>query len=240
MDENWNPEPVACNRCGLIHVKCTAHTKSGKPCGRNRTRGMMVCKMHGGAGRHVQGAIRRRLALEVVSQELKLGGQLNVAPAEAMLAMVREAAWNVAMLRELVRELDHQPTPEGDLAAASLMAGEGGDAQPAWGGLNRAIAGRVDFDTLKAERHIVVRMYDDERERLVKWAKLCRDAGVEERMVRVAEEQGLWLTRTLDYVLDGLGLTPEQLDRVPELVRAIARESGLEIIDVEVVEESDP
>lgn len=185
----------------------------------------------------MQKAARRRLALAVVSQELKLGGQLDVAPADAMLAMVREAAWNVALLREIVRDLDHFPGAEGDEAARALLAGD--EQLPGWGGLSRAIAGRLDLETLRAERHVIVKMYDDERERLVKWSKLCRDAGVEERMVQVAEEQGLWLTRSLDYVLEGLGLTDDQRARLPGLIRSIARESGLEVIDAEVVDNGD-
>lgn len=77
----------------------------------------------------------------------------------------------------------------------------------------------------------VHKLYDEERERLVKWAKACRDAGVDEREVRLKEEQAelvaqgyRTLVASMQRVLLEAGLERKVIDavwseKVPGLVR---------------------
>lgn len=60
-----------------------------------------------------------------------------------------------------------------------------------------------------------VKLYNEERERLAKMAKLALDAGVSERQVRLAEQQGAMVADLIRKVLDDpdLGLSPEQQER---------------------------
>lgn len=165
----------------------------------------------------------------------RLGIPVEVDPSEAMLAMVHEAAGNVAFLRMRVQQLEQGGRLTGesddeDLLAALANIGEG-QAKPVKS-LRGTIAGRVDPKNLKAERHVLVAMYDDERERLVRWSKACRDAGVEEHRVALAEKQGAMLAEVLRDFLASLsgaliaaGLAQEVIRRVfaqdvPPLVRA--------------------
>lgn len=219
----------ACAKCearGVDHYghitprgdpSCRAHGRtSGKPCRNIPLVGTSVCYRHGG---HTPGAkygAQKRLTLAKIRSELDaLGGQLNVEPTEAMLVMVKEAAFNVAFLRSLVEQ---------------LRQGWESDA-----GAGDGIVGRVDPEKWTAKEHVLVAMYDRERDRLVRYAKMCRDAGVEERRVQIAEEQGRWLTRTLDLVFERLGLTTEQHNALPDIMRQVVKE--LEVVDAESWEE---
>jgi hypothetical protein len=50
-------------------------------------------------------------------------------------------------------------------------------------------------------------------------SKLALDAGVAERQVRIVEMQAQLLAQAIRGILGGLGLTPEQQAKAPELVR---------------------
>jgi hypothetical protein len=156
----------------------------------------------------VKAAAHRRLALgEAMADLERLGVPVEVDPAEAMLQMVYEAAGNVAVLRGWVQQLR---------GAESLIEGADADdvleamAQLGSGKTTVAksrkgvVAGRVDPTNWKAAPHVLVTMYNDERGRLVKWAKDCRDAGVEDRRIQLAERQGELLAGVLRSLLAGL------------------------------------
>lgn len=204
--------------------RCHATSKqSGEQCKRWAIPGGTVCAMHGGKTPQVARAAQRRLALgEAMSELTKLGVPIDVEPADAMLDMVREAAGNVAFLRSRVQELDQLLAgPDGNEIIAVLGGTKGDDPLEIPGG-PPAIAGRVDPRNFRAERHVLVVMYDEERERLVRWAKACRDAGVDERRVQLAEDQGRVLATVLRGALEGaLQLVASVLAGAPDLAAAV-------------------
>ena len=223
--------------------RCTATNRTGNPCKRQAIIGGTVCASHGGRAPQVQRAAARRLALGEALAELdRLGRPIDIDPSEAMLEMVREAAGNVAFLRSRVQELD-QLTRESREAEEALVAllGGGSEAREVSARSPAGIYGRVDPRNFRAERHVLVAMYDDERERLVRWAKACRDAGVDERRVQLAEDTGRMIADVLRGALAGALsvvvalLEPEQASavreawsaEVPAIVRAeIAKATG--------------
>jgi hypothetical protein len=78
--------------------------------------GQAVCRMHGGAaGRARAAAARRTARAEAVAQLRGLGRPVAVEPAEAMVAMVHEAAGNVAFLRAQVQHLGEEITIRDEL-----------------------------------------------------------------------------------------------------------------------------
>lgn len=195
--------PETCEQCQQPHLTprgtqaCAAHRKrrdeqTGRlvPCRNYPAVGQRVCRFHGGGAPQVRAAAKRRLALAAATAELdRLGGLADIEPAEAMLAMVHEAAANVAVYRRLVQSLElEQPDP----AAGGLLGG--------------TVAGPTGSTSklLEAAPHVWVAMYDAERERLVRWAKACRDAGVDEQRVRLAESQGRQLADVLRAFTTGL------------------------------------
>lgn len=179
-------------------VQCSARAKStGRQCTKKAIPGGTVCRNHGGRAPQTANAASRRLALgEAIAELDRLGRPHQIDPAEAMLEMVYEAAGNVAVLRRLVQQLEMQVDdhPGGlvddfaddpDLESQSLRA------------MGHGIAGRMDPTNWKTAPHVWVTMYDAERERLVRWAKACRDAGVDERRVQLAEDRGAQIAQVL-------------------------------------------
>jgi hypothetical protein len=80
-----------------------------------------------------------------------------------------------------------------------------------------------------------VKLWAEERDRLVKVAKACVDVGIEERRVRLAEQAGAQLAGVVRAVLDRLALSEEQrvlaLSVVPEEFRRL----GDDVVPGEVV-----
>jgi hypothetical protein len=76
-------------------------------------------------------------------------------------------------------------------------------------------------------------MHQDYSEKLGRVSKLALDAGVDERMVRVAEEQGRWLTGTLDVVFAKLLLTDDQLAALPAIMAEVLTQIGTEDDEIE-------
>jgi hypothetical protein len=80
-----------------------------------------------------------------------------------------------------------------------------------------------------------VRLYGDERDRLVKVAKTCVDVGIEERRVRLAESAGAQLAAVVRAVLDRLGLSDEQRVLALQVVPEEFRRLGGDVVEGEVV-----
>jgi hypothetical protein len=166
-------------------TRCRATSRQGRQCKQPPIPGGTVCRFHGGGAPQVRRAAEERLAVQQIEQLLdSMGGSLDVDPGEAILELVREAAFNVGWLRQQVSALRDGVT--------EMEFGPGG-------------ARRV---TEKA----IVRMYDAERERLAKFSQMAVAAGVEERRLRVEEDQAHVLVQVIAATLDDpeLGLTHAQ------------------------------
>lgn len=74
-----------------------------------------------------------------------------------------------------------------------------------------------------------IRWYTDERQRLLVAAATCIKAGVAERQVQVAEEQGRILAVSIRRILDQLGLSAEQQRAAPEVVRKVLTSVPIEV-----------
>jgi len=164
-------------------TRCGAKTRAGGRCVNRPVRGATRCRMHGGALPQVKRAAARRLAVEDARREVtRLGLALDVDPLDVLLDLVRESAGNVAAYRLVVEGLGIHVGPDG-------VATEGASGQGYY---------------VPEDAHILVRLYNDERDRLAKYARMCIDAGVSERKVRVAEQQAGTLARLFGETLDEL------------------------------------
>jgi hypothetical protein len=151
--------------------------RTGQRCRQWAMHGLSVCWRHGGAASQVKARGAQRVAQWTARRELvRLGAAVDVHPIDALLEMVREAAGNVAFLRGRVSELDQQA----GLVALPSDADQLFRAEGIYGPDHQG----------DGKRHILVAMYDEERDRLAKFAKLALDAGVDEKLVRIAEAQG--------------------------------------------------
>ena len=135
-----------------------------------------------------------------------LGLPREVDPATALLEEVCRTAGIVAWLEEKVRALD-----EDALAWGVTRVKDGGDDRGT---------------TSEAKPNIWYSMLADERKHLVAVCTATLKAGVDERRVRLAEQQGDLLVMVIRGILDDLRLSGAQLKLVPTVVprhlRAVA------------------
>lgn len=191
--------------------RCSAKNSAGKPCRARPIAGSTVCWTHGGAAPQVKAAAARRLSEAKAERILRSYGQkIDINPVEALLEEIRWTAGHVAWLRERVQELEQQ--------------------QLTWGRTTEVDKGSGEFpgvDTTQAAvPNVWLDLYQRERKHLVDVCKAAIGAGIEERRVRLAEQQGDMIVVVLQGILAELMLTADQQALVPEVasrhLRAIA------------------
>lgn len=191
--------------------RCTARTTSGKPCRKYPIAGGAVCRVHGGSAPQVKAAAERRIAEAKALKALgTYGRQIDINPVEALLEEIRWTAGHVAWLRERVQEVEQQALVWGRTTEVDKGSGEhpGTDV------------------TTAAVPNVWLDLYQRERKHLVDVCKAAIGAGIEERRVRLAEQQGDLIVAVLQNILAELMLTAEQQALVPAVasrhLRAIA------------------
>lgn len=181
-------------------------------CRRDPTRGADMCQKHGASVPRVRAAAARRLEQQAAEAAvITYGLPLEITPTEALIAEVQWSAGHVAWLREKVRQID------------------GGDAL-VWGRTeHRNKTGGEDHGTTDVEQakpSIWLELYLRERKHMVEVCATALKAGVEERRVKLAEQQGDLVAGVIRSILDDLALTPEQEAKVaesaPRHLRAVA------------------
>jgi DNA-binding TFAR19-related protein (PDSD5 family) len=180
--------------------RCTAKSKrSGQRCKRGATPGLDKCYIHAGLSRAEQ---------QVIRATITYGTPRDITPEAALLEEVRNAAGHVAWLRGKVAELEPDALT--------------------WGVSERAEKHATEFTgtdtTYRAALNVWLEAYHRERRYLLDVSKAALAAGVEQRLVELAEAQGVAIVSVLARVFDRLGLTPEQrvlaATVVPEELRA--------------------
>jgi len=216
--------------------RCTAHKKSptgqkGERCKAWALKGQTVCRVHGGKAPQNLAAARRRQAEERAQEILETYGRpIETTPSEALLDEVKWSAGHVAWLRQRVQEIESQAAPARNTSSDDEDDDEGGSSgrsHPLVWGVTRRKTGGDDWGrTEEAAPNIWLRLYQQERTHLVKVCEAAIRAGIEERKVRVAEQQGAQVAAVIRGVLAELRLTPEQQalvsDVVPRHLRALA------------------
>lgn len=202
-----------CPKCGhdhrtpTGHEACGGHQKQARGGGPCRSRagagtdhpGYGNCKFHGGTSRNGQRHAQRAHAEEAVRV---YGLPVVTTPEQALLDEVHRTAGHVAWLRERIADLDPDALTWGLTKREKVGASE-------FTGTNSVEAAAV---------HVWLELYLRERRHLVDVCAKAITAGIAERQVRLAEAQGQLMAQALIAILDGLALTEEQREKVPELV----------------------
>ena len=166
------------------------------------------CKFHGGAAPDYAKRAEKISADQLMR---RYGLPRNVDPHTALLEELARSAGHVEWLRAQVAELEH----DGVRSAQTQMIGPVGGAHDAWP---------------EYRPNVWIEMYNRERSHLAKVAKLCIDVGIEERRVRMAEQQGQLLAGVIKAILSDLGVlnNPE----TPKIVRKhlMTLSSGAEVL----------
>lgn len=194
------------SRCGGPRKKgrgpCTQFAGWGTP-----HPGVGRCKLHGGSTQTHVAAGRKALAVQAVKT---YGLPVDVSPTDALLNEVKWAAGHVAWLRDRVQELEQDALKWGKTKTEDHRATE-------FPGVNTTEA---------AAPNVWLELYARERKHLLDVCRAAIAAGIEERRVRLAEQQGALLASVIRAILDDLGLTPEQQAKAPEIaarhLRAVA------------------
>lgn len=175
---------------------------------------LTVCWKHGGALPQSRRAVKVRAATAHATRLMTTyGGKSNTTPLQALLDEVQWTAGHVEWLRRRVQDIE-----SGDLADRF-------DEDPlVWGVTRRKEGGDDRGVTEEAAPNIWVKLYQQERAHLVKVCAEAIRAGLDERMVRLAENQGQLVVGVIRGILADLNLSVEQQARVPAIVPARLRE----------------
>ena len=203
-----SPEPIE-GRCGAKLRGSDAY------CQATLAEGARRCRRHGGATTQAQAKAAERVAEKKFSRRMRVMGILDegedyddVDPAQALLRTVAQTAREVEFWEWMVRDLD----PD-DVIWGRTEHEEG--VGP---------LGAIDKTTEKAEVNVAVRSLIDARGRLVKWSSEALKAGIAERRVRIAEDTAAQIVGLLHRFVAALGLTPEQAERIPQILPPLLRE----------------
>lgn len=212
---------TTCTKCGQVHTGCTGHISSGdrkgQPC-RKPCRPGEVCTAHGGRAPQVKAAQERRRQEAAAAEAVAtLGLPIDISPTDALLQEVQWTAGHVQWLRRKVAELDDQGLVWGTTRTETEM---GASLQidvkdGAVAGVGSAPANKV---IQTAAPSLWYDLYERERKHLVNVCAAALKAGVEERRVRLAEQQGDLVAEVIRRILDALNLTDEQQALVPTIV----------------------
>jgi hypothetical protein len=181
-------------------VRCAAvNRETGERCRMRAVPGATVCTHHGGGAPQVRAKGRERRALQEARAMVDTYGlPVETTPEQAILDEVHRTAGHVAWLLLKIRDLNAD-----DLIWGVTKVKEGGDDRGT---------------TREAAVHVWLKLYRDERAHLAKVSADAIRVGIEARQVKLAEEQGSLVARTIRAILDDLHLTAAQRALIPQVV----------------------
>lgn len=183
-------------------AKCKGRKPDGSPCGRWPIKGALVCGSHG--GRAPQVAAKAKVRAELMAWGLDAP---TVDPGQTLLRLVSQSA---ARAERYALEL-----------FGMLAADEDGS-------LRKALTGDVwitdeDGAGHKAGEYIraLAILEAQERDRCANFCRIAIAAGLAERQVRIAEQQGQLLATVLREIIgdEQLALTADQRTVLPAVIR---------------------
>lgn len=195
----------------LDPTRCRARNRRGTQCGRRPIPGATVCNLHGGKAPQVLAAARRRVQ-EAEAREAaeRFAARVDVHPAQALLELVHYQAGIVAYWRARVEDIT--------------------DDDLEWGVTRTKTGGDDHGTTEEAAAHVAYRLLVEAQDKLAAYASAALKAGVEERRVRLAEQQGQLVADVIRGILSDLRLSPEQealvSEVVPRRLRALVAPAG--------------
>ena len=188
---------------GALQVKCSARTTQGNPCKKWAVKGTNVCLAHGAAAPQV------RNKANVVAEAMAWGfTDKTLDPGEVLLRLLTQSSMRAQRYAQELEELvEESPSLREALVADVWVQPDHGDAYKA-GEYIRGLA------QLEAQ----------ERDRCANFATKAIAAGLNERMVRVAEQQGQMLAAIVMKALADPDLPPLPPGAAEALKAAIARQ----------------
>lgn len=197
--------------------------KTGDQCGSIAMSGQNVCMFHGGKAPQNIKKAEERVTEEKARRIVETyGRRIDTTATEALLEEVQWTAGHVAWLRARVQEIETgvggAVDPDWDEAEEEPGTTASRPSPLVWGVTRRKTGGDDHGVTEEASPNIWLKLYQQERTHLVKVCAEAIKAGIEERRIKLAEQQGALVARAIRAILGDLDLTPEQEARVPDVV----------------------
>jgi hypothetical protein len=178
--------------------RCGARLKSGK--GRckhelgwgTQHHGVGRCKLHGGASPQAE---LGGLVLLARREQAVMGIPLSIEPQDAILECIRISAGEVAYASERIADLREE-----DAVGAVRRQSEREDAEG-------NVTQEIRFDAPQV--HIWIAVRHEAMDRLVQFSFAAIKAGIEERRVKIAEQQGMLLAQAIQGILRELGVSDQ-------------------------------
>lgn len=170
-----------------------------KPCRNSPVTGATVCHKHGVSGQVRAAGKQRETERKAAIEMRRFGEPVDTTPSEALLDTVKWTAGYVAWLREKVADITS-------------------DERLVWGQTRRKLGGHDTGTTHEAKPSPWLSLLGEWSDRLVKVCEAAIRAGIEERRVRIAEQQGALVADVIRKILGDLELTPEQASKAGEAV----------------------
>jgi len=195
--------------------KCKAKSRrTGQRCQRWPMLGQDVCPTHGGkAPQNLAAAARRMAEVKAAKYVETFGLPREIDPRDALLEEVYRTAGAIDWLHAHIRDLEPEDVVWGKTDEVTKTATE-------YEGVDTTYAAAVN---------VWVKLWQDERKHLVDVSKAAISAGIEERRVKLAEQQGALLAGVIKAVLGDLELTPEQAARAPRVVADRLRDVSMSL-----------
>jgi hypothetical protein len=211
-----------CLMCGMKHISrqfpdkasCNGHTTdqdgTRHPCRKLPSAGTTVCRKHGATAPQTKAAAQRRIEKDKAARLAARVLGTSPTQIDAITALHMQICWaqtHVDWYRAQVQRL----VPD------ALV----------WGETEIRDADMQGLTVIqRSEANMWLRLYNEERERLVNWSTRAVAAGLAEREVRIGEQLGAQLAQVIRLVLSDLKLTEEQVEAaakvVPKRLRAIS------------------
>lgn len=191
--------------------RCTSTSKrTGDRCGAWAIPGLDVCRWHGGATKKAQAKAQRNQQRDAAhTAATRFGVPIDTTPQQALLDEVQRTAGMVAYYGAKAQEVadrDHAALVRGVTREENREGFQAGSTR-----------------VIEAAPNIWLTLWNDERDRLVRVSAAAIKAGIEERRVQLAEQQGQLIAAAIRRVLDRLNLTQAQQVLVGEVVPAELR-----------------
>ena len=183
---------------------CGAKKRTGGVCGALPLKGQKRCRIHGGAlGRSKAAAV---VNLEMADQSLLAWNNItpqDIHPVDALMDLVQWTAGEVDYWRRRVALLREQDI----VGMMETRRVEGTDRGQS-----------TDLVESSVATNVAVKMLQDASNRLEKYAASALKAGVDERKVQLAEQQGVLVALVLRRIFDRLDLSTAQEALIGEVV----------------------